>query len=207
MLRQRTITPEKLTEKILEFCRDISPTETPDYLMVQPVLGAEEKDCFAVIEKHVAEHGGKIVYGWQIWEWPLVLLEAEFHAVWEDGNGGLNDLTPKPPHINKILFLRDDQRQYNGVSIDNIRKPSSEYQDIADFIQANENYFEFMNRGSRKFEFGDIQILGDEIDELEGIERRRQQTQLSILSRLNNIGRNSPCPCGSGKKYKKCHGA
>ncbi|MFW6201792.1 MAG: SEC-C metal-binding domain-containing protein, partial [Gemmatimonadota bacterium] len=20
-------------------------------------------------------------------------------------------------------------------------------------------------------------------------------------------GRNDPCPCGSGKKYKKCHGA
>ena len=22
-----------------------------------------------------------------------------------------------------------------------------------------------------------------------------------------NVGRNDPCPCGSGKKYKKCHGA
>jgi uncharacterized protein YecA (UPF0149 family) len=21
------------------------------------------------------------------------------------------------------------------------------------------------------------------------------------------IGRNDPCPCGSGKKFKKCHGA
>jgi preprotein translocase subunit SecA len=21
------------------------------------------------------------------------------------------------------------------------------------------------------------------------------------------IGRNDPCPCGSGKKYKNCHGA
>ncbi|MDX6616547.1 MAG: preprotein translocase subunit SecA, partial [Solirubrobacterales bacterium] len=23
----------------------------------------------------------------------------------------------------------------------------------------------------------------------------------------DNIGRNDPCWCGSGKKYKKCHGA
>jgi preprotein translocase subunit SecA len=23
----------------------------------------------------------------------------------------------------------------------------------------------------------------------------------------NEVGRNDPCPCGSGKKYKKCHGA
>ncbi|RYD89542.1 MAG: hypothetical protein EOP61_31435, partial [Sphingomonadales bacterium] len=22
-----------------------------------------------------------------------------------------------------------------------------------------------------------------------------------------NLGRNSPCPCGSGRKYKHCHGA
>jgi preprotein translocase subunit SecA len=22
----------------------------------------------------------------------------------------------------------------------------------------------------------------------------------------NKIGRNDPCPCGSGKKYKNCHG-
>jgi preprotein translocase subunit SecA len=23
----------------------------------------------------------------------------------------------------------------------------------------------------------------------------------------NKVGRNDPCPCGSGKKYKHCHGA
>ncbi|RDW16002.1 hypothetical protein CWR48_17545 [Oceanobacillus arenosus] len=23
---------------------------------------------------------------------------------------------------------------------------------------------------------------------------------------MNNIGGNDSCPCGSGKKYKKCHG-
>lgn len=29
----------------------------------------------------------------------------------------------------------------------------------------------------------------------------------SAQSVQGNIGRNDPCPCGSGKKYKKCHGA
>ncbi|MEG0678812.1 MAG: SEC-C metal-binding domain-containing protein [Carnobacterium sp.] len=24
--------------------------------------------------------------------------------------------------------------------------------------------------------------------------------------KVNKVGRNEPCPCGSGKKYKKCHG-
>ena len=27
------------------------------------------------------------------------------------------------------------------------------------------------------------------------------------IVKANDIGRNEPCPCGSGKKYKKCHGA
>ncbi len=26
------------------------------------------------------------------------------------------------------------------------------------------------------------------------------------VSAEHKIGRNDPCPCGSGKKYKKCHG-
>jgi preprotein translocase subunit SecA len=28
-----------------------------------------------------------------------------------------------------------------------------------------------------------------------------------IVSGEDKVGRNDPCPCGSGKKYKKCHGA
>jgi preprotein translocase subunit SecA len=27
-----------------------------------------------------------------------------------------------------------------------------------------------------------------------------------IINRQPKVGRNDPCPCGSGKKYKKCHG-
>ncbi len=26
-------------------------------------------------------------------------------------------------------------------------------------------------------------------------------------AKSDKVGRNDPCPCGSGKKYKKCHGA
>src|SRR4029078_4292449 len=28
----------------------------------------------------------------------------------------------------------------------------------------------------------------------------------SAAADWTNVGRNDPCPCGSGKKYKKCHG-
>jgi preprotein translocase subunit SecA len=48
--------------------------------------------------------------------------------------------------------------------------------------------------------------------------KRREQAQMRFIGagatekpqqviRKEKVGRNDPCPCGSGKKYKKCHGA
>jgi preprotein translocase subunit SecA len=33
------------------------------------------------------------------------------------------------------------------------------------------------------------------------------QKVATVVNRDDKVGRNDPCPCGSGKKYKKCHGA
>jgi hypothetical protein len=33
-----------------------------------------------------------------------------------------------------------------------------------------------------------------------------EANRLKTISRMPKVGRNDPCPCGSGKKYKKCHG-
>jgi preprotein translocase subunit SecA len=30
---------------------------------------------------------------------------------------------------------------------------------------------------------------------------------MTVVNKGDKVGRNDPCPCGSGKKYKKCHGA
>lgn len=30
--------------------------------------------------------------------------------------------------------------------------------------------------------------------------------QVPARNALKDVGRNDPCPCDSGKKYKKCHG-
>ncbi|MBM3264371.1 MAG: anaerobic sulfatase maturase [candidate division Zixibacteria bacterium] len=35
---------------------------------------------------------------------------------------------------------------------------------------------------------------------------RRQETETALQIALSRAGRNDPCPCGSGKKYKLCHG-
>ncbi|MBM3926264.1 MAG: hypothetical protein FJ320_09845 [SAR202 cluster bacterium] len=36
-------------------------------------------------------------------------------------------------------------------------------------------------------------------------QRKFEQRRLAESTGGRKIGRNEPCPCGSGKKYKKCH--
>ena len=37
--------------------------------------------------------------------------------------------------------------------------------------------------------------------------RRSRSSSSACSSDDEKVGRNDPCPCGSGKKYKRCHGA
>jgi preprotein translocase subunit SecA len=53
----------------------------------------------------------------------------------------------------------------------------------------------FMRRKRRELEQARMAGAGD-----------TQQVQQVVRSQ-EKVGRNDPCPCGSGKKYKKCHGA
>ena len=39
------------------------------------------------------------------------------------------------------------------------------------------------------------------------LERREQSVPPSTIKKQKKVGRNEPCPCASGKKYKKCCGA
>jgi preprotein translocase subunit SecA len=46
--------------------------------------------------------------------------------------------------------------------------------------------------------------LADELDE--GDEIELFEPGITYKRSSPKIGRNKPCPCGSGKKFKKCHG-
>ena len=38
-------------------------------------------------------------------------------------------------------------------------------------------------------------------------ESQDEQVAQNAVEEHHKIGRNEPCPCGSGKKYKHCHGS
>ncbi|PIV86462.1 MAG: hypothetical protein COW50_01250, partial [Candidatus Moranbacteria bacterium CG17_big_fil_post_rev_8_21_14_2_50_41_107] len=40
----------------------------------------------------------------------------------------------------------------------------------------------------------------------EGGSSNNESTSQKPIVNQDTVNRNDPCPCGSGKKYKKCHG-
>jgi preprotein translocase subunit SecA len=58
---------------------------------------------------------------------------------------------------------------------------------------------------------GDIEMQHDQVDGMMGEAEQNnpdiEQQAQPITREGKKVGRNEPCPCGSGKKYKQCHGA
>ncbi|MEJ2537896.1 MAG: SEC-C metal-binding domain-containing protein [Calditrichia bacterium] len=57
------------------------------------------------------------------------------------------------------------------------------------------------------YQAGDAPAEGQrEMSEIQKAGQQRSQKVQPIKRDLPKVGRNDPCPCGSGLKYKKCHG-
>ena len=50
-----------------------------------------------------------------------------------------------------------------------------------------------------------LQIGRQDIGGNAGTESKKQ-TRVQPVRAEQKVGRNEPCPCGSGKKFKQCHG-
>jgi tetratricopeptide (TPR) repeat protein len=48
-------------------------------------------------------------------------------------------------------------------------------------------------------------VTAKNVNENESAQTQAEQAQADARARLAGTGRNDACPCGSGKKYKKCH--
>lgn len=71
--------------------------------------------------------------------------------------------------------------------------------DRADVIDRAIEIYQDLGKDQRATE------LTAELDQLTA-SKTMSPYQMPAPSRADHIGRNEPCPCGSGKKYKKCCG-
>ncbi len=83
------------------------------------------------------------------------------------------------------------------------RAPATEEQKVADVD------YSYQSDPIQGFEGAAAEAEGVEEPEMEAEERRGgvAVVEQRVLSDDQKVGRNDPCPCGSGKKYKRCHGA
>lgn len=173
--------PKNISKPVLKFCSEITPTPAPVYLQVETFSDAILDECYGNVEKYIEQHGGSIQYGWQIAEWPNIMIEFQFHAVWVSPSGGYKEIAPKSPDTDRILFLPDPDRKYQGKQINNIRKALKESQSIKDFIDSSNKFFELMNAGELADQHGEITMT----PEMQAVQTRKQAAFLKILEEEN----------------------
>lgn len=164
---------------------------------------ANVSDCFNVVAQRVNTQGGKLIFGWQVWL-TNNLIEAEAHAVWENLEGELIDITPKEFPIQHIVFLEDKNRKYEGKQIDSFRLNITTNGLVDDLITVNKAIFSFDNRGERA-NHHDLSALLNNEQIAHKIYMLQMKNAINMLVSTNGT-RQSKCPCGSNLKFKNCHG-
>lgn len=199
--RNFTTTPRKITSAILLLCKEINPSETPVEVPVHPDRDAIVSECFNNVSGKVHSEGGSLLYGWTIWEWSRVFVEAEHHAVWEK-DGELVDITPKDNGESKILFLPDPSRTYDfdgQKRTVNIKRSLSHFPSVLAWIAATDEYHAACERNS----------VGGVISfhplEMQAFQHKLINTMMNVIVDLAAETRpRERCFCTSGKEYRKC---
>ena len=107
-------------------------------------------------------------------------MSAEYVIAFVDG---LNDILPKKYDIRKL----DENSEVNiDIDFEKLYKKMVEYR--ADHLYTLKQWDNIFDETKQKALYA---------------EQRNSRT----IVKGKKIGRNDPCPCGSGKKYKKCCGA
>lgn len=151
------------------------------YLPCVPLNGLSDGDCFRLIQDHAKANGGMPVLGWAIWEYPKVMIEAEFHSVWQASDGVLHDIVPRKQPPIRILFVRDARRSYAGRQVDNVRKPLTNDKEVKEFLALHRRMFKLQNAGDLADYYGPMQ--GKITAEMIAIDEQQQIIQEKILER------------------------
>lgn len=188
---------------------------------VVPPPKATEGNCFYNVHETIKTLGGRAQLGWAVWQQDSLFIEAEPHAVFDPDDGRpWIDCTPNSfpdgSLCREILFIPNDKTRdlESNVIEDNIRIPLVDDPRVAEALKLSSQRIGLLNRVPKERQSGGLMYhyppaVLMEIMELEA----RAGMLLAAASESSTprrsptkIGKNSLCPCGSGKKYKKCCG-
>lgn len=197
----KLISPTDTDRFIEEILTKIGSEYEPEQVPVIVESYAKPHNCYLNVEEKIKRDGGKVHYGWTIYQ-SDILCEAERHAVWENEDGDLIDITPRKIDFKQIMFVPDNDFIYNGQLVDNIRINLTVNPIVDDFIIVCENLEKLYTFGQR---VDDEQLdipapVGKLIYEYENL-------KAAYFTYIRSGGRpNSKCLCGGKKNYNNCHG-
>jgi hypothetical protein len=195
-----TTAPQTISPSIISLCREVYPDHAPTWVPVHPDRDAIMNECFNNVSAKVTREGGAILYGWLIWEWSRVFIEAEHHAVWEK-DGTILDITPHLNGEQKVLFLADPGRVYDYQGkkrIVNVKRGLGQFPSVDRWIKAADNLQHTLEEHS----VGDeIRINRAQLSTLVTNLRNAQGAMLVEIAANTKV--NDRCFCNSGK-FKKC---
>lgn len=122
----------------------------------------------------------------KVWEGTVASLAAEFDTELKYFVGfldGINDSLVKPNPIEEM-----DENTTVSLAFDKEKLYYNMVAAHAEWLYEMEEWDALLTPERRK-------------------ELYREQKQSGTVVKDKKVGRNDPCPCGSGKKYKKCCGA
>jgi preprotein translocase subunit SecA len=133
---------------------------------------------------------------------PLVEYKKESFVLFQDMMDRIEDETVR--YLFFLQITRDDERRPGPVmpfpEDDGIEReePEPEPVSVQQRAAAQSSLQDFTRNIQRKKEreLAELQFVGGD-----------GGAGTKTVVRGDKVGRNDPCPCGSGKKYKKCHGA
>lgn len=200
----------------------VRQTDVAISVSCRPNRSARPRHCFENVLAAVAAEGGEMVPGWLVWQHGDIFIEAEHHAVWRKPDGELRCITPQQPQEQQVTFVPDPLAVWDSekrLMTHNIRVALIPDSRLEQVFRASDRQTDIINATPHQQEGSDEVVLSA----ADSAEYRRLEMQRSVLmakiiqsKRMREqpsppvfpkVGRNEPCPCGSGVKYKKCHGA
>jgi len=159
--------------------------------------------------------------------WP----ELEQHYERKESHVGAELMRQYERHI--LLQIIDGSWKDHLLAMDHLKEGISlrAYGQRDPLIEYKKESFEMFGQMKERIENDSVRFLfrlepmTEEERAREEERRRREQQQIfeaasrskageagkaavkSVVRKTAKVGRNAPCPCGSGKKFKKCHGA
>lgn len=181
--------PKLIKPYVRRFCQRVEPgAADPAYIASRPLPNAPMRDCFVTVAQQVEHEGGDTVIGWAIWEWPKVLIEAEFHAVWRTPQGELVNITPYEVPIPRLLFLPSVRRRYEGRQVNNVREPLDRDPAIKRMIELYGLLFAELNRGELQYQHGEVAVR----PEAARYQREIAAIQFLLHDRYGSLGAEEP---------------